>query len=270
MTCCVVLGALAAATASTSSLRLHGNSHPSQDDSVTVDNAAEVRHHFVICNAYASQSTLEVVQVSNRQVVTGNDPLAYKQCKDLTISLHDGEQFDFKAAGVNVGTFFANGLPKSAASLLLIAHRHSSDAMACSFQSHAFANVQSPQIAVIDACVSKGDKQQPGALKITELVAPEGEDPISESLRFNSVIAVSAGKYKISLTGKDDTTTHSASLNAVGSNKFVVMRLGTEDGSQSTRYPKELVVFPNGNGGLRTGISLITIALAFLSLRDLI
>jgi len=278
---------LSAATASTSGLRLHekrqqGQAEHAKGDVAGKENvrhhtviakAPEVDHHLTICNAYASQNFLEVVQVSNRQILTENNPLAYKQCKDFTLPLHEGEQLDFKIGGLDVGTFFANGLPKSAASLLLIPQRRSPHAVGCSFQSHAFEDVQSPQIAVIDAYrLKSATGKQPGAVKIMESVAPAGskdaaaDEAMEEELKFNSVIAVNPGKYEISLTGTTGIATHAAPLNAVGAAKFVVMRLGNEDESA---YPQELVVFPNGSMRMRFSFVIMLVA-AFLSLRDLI
>jgi len=293
-TCSIVLGMFSATTAGSS---LHGSSllqgqtkrATGNDVHVVVEDATSKekvhRHSLIaqtpkvdqtmtICNAYASQNKLEVVQVSNRKILTDNAPLAYKQCKEFTLALQEGEQFDFKSGGADVGTFFATGLPKSAANLLLIPHRKTPYAVGCSFESHAFANVQSPQIAVIDAYRGKSDKQ-PGAVKISETADPAGsqqaqaEELIEEDLRFKSVVAVNPGKYKISLTGTGMATT-AAPLNAVGATKFVVMRVGIEDDSKSAPYPQELVVFPNAAN--RLGMSLITLVavLIGLSLREVI
>lgn len=284
---CIVLCAHSAAAASSSGLRLQGTNtagatgYGASGDVAGKDQGRhhtllvqtpEVEHHLVICNAYASPKNLEIVQVSTRQVVTEGNPLAYKQCKDFTLSLHEGEQLDFKADGMDVGTFFATGLPKSAASLLLIPHRRSPRAVGCSFESHAFAEVQSPQIAVIDAYRGKSDKQA-GAVKIIETLETASNDkaapePVEEDLKFNSVVAVNPGKYHIALTGTDGSMTGTALLNAAGATKFVVMRLGVEDEAQSGRYPQELVVFPNG--AMRISVTFLTFAAAFLGLRDLI
>jgi hypothetical protein len=285
ITCCIMFATLSAATASTSGLRLHekrqqGQAEHAKGDVMDKENvrshsmiakAPEVEHQLTVCNAYASQNFLEIVQVSTRELLTENQPLAYKQCRDFTLPLREGEQLDFKVGDLDVGTFFANGLPKSSASLLLIPQRKSPSAVSCSFQSHAFADVQSPQIAVIDAYRGKSGKA-PGAVKIMESVAPSGnkdavaEEAMEEELKFNSVMAVNPGKYKISLTGTTSISNPAAPLNAVGSAKFVVMRLGNEDESA---YPQELVVFPNAS--VRMGFSFVIVAVAaFLSLRDLI
>jgi len=281
MTCCVVLGTLSAAAATSSSgLRSRQEGHEGQakkgDSQENVRHhsmlvqAPEVQHSLMICNAYASPNKIEIVQVSTRQVLTESDPLAYKQCKDFTLSLHEGEQLDFKAGGLDVGTFFATGLPTTAASLLLIPHRRSPHSVGCTFDSHAFAEVQSPQIAVIDAYRGKSEKQT-GAVKIIERVAASGDKApaslVEEELKFNSVVAVNPGKYEIALTGTDGSMTGTAALIADGSTKFVVMRLGVEDESQSGRYPQELVVFPNGT--MRSSVSLLTFIAACLGLRDL-
>jgi len=287
MMICIVLGTFSAAAASSSGLR-HSSSNQqgqparSKGDGMAGDvagketsrhhtmlvQAPEVEHNLVICNAYASMNKLEIIKVSNRQVVTEGNPLAYKQCKDFTMSLIEGEQLDFKAGGLDVGTFYATGLPKSTASLLLIPHRRSAHAVGCSFESHAFAEVQSPQIAVIDAYRGKKGKQA-GTVKIIENMAPSGDKApaslVEEDLKFGSVVAVNPGKYEISLAGTDGTITGVVPLSADGAKKFVVMRLGVEDDSQG-KYPQELVVFPNV--ATHVGVTLISVMAAVLGLRD--
>jgi len=276
--CCVVLGTLSADAVSSKELRGHedgkqGNVQEiSQHKSMLVQ-APEVQHHLLICNAYASPDKLEIVKVSTRQVLTEGSPLDYKQCKDFSLLLEEGEQLDFKAGGLDVGTFFATGLPKSAASLLLIPHRRSPRSVGCSFESHAFADVKSPQIAVIDAYRGKSANKT-ASVKITENVAASGdkaaEPPVEEELKFNSVVAVNPGRYQIALTGTDGKASGGAPLNADGATKFVVMRLGAEDESQSGgRYPQELVVFPK-NGAIRVGFTVLTFIAAGVGLRDFV
>jgi len=283
--CCVVLGTLSA-DASSSGLRSHegghegqakqGNAQEIRQHKSMVVQAPQVQHHLLICNAYASPDRLEIVKVSTQQVLTEGKPLDYKQCKDFSLFLEEGEQLDFKAGGLDVGTFFATGLPKSAASLLLIPHRKSPRSVGCSFESHAFADVQSPQIAVIDAYRGKSDNKT-ASIKITENTAASGdkaaEPPVEEELKFNSVVAVNPGRYQIALTGTDGKASGGAPLNADGATKFVVMRLGADDELLSNgafrRYPQELVVFPK-NGAIRIGFTLLTFIAACVGLRDLV
>lgn len=269
---CALLAALPLIAASdsqrsSSALRLHSRRGDSTDgkqnnrQSLTVQ-APAVEQRLVICNAYASPKPLDVIRVSTRQPLTTG--LAYKQCKEFALPLDEGEQLDFKAGNLDVGTFYATGVPKSAASLLLIPHRRTPHAVGVSFQSHAFSEVNAPQVAVIDAY--KGKTRNDGTIKITEDVpAADGKSPatrIEENLRFNSVVALNPGRYAVSLAGIGANAT-SLALNANGAGRYVVMRLGVDDGG---RYPQELVVFPNNarRGVALWSFSLVTIIVGFL------
>merc|ERR1711924_173029 len=110
----------------------------------------EVKQQLVICNAYTSKKGLDVIQVRTMDRLTGTSPLAYKQCREYELPLQEGDQIDFKAGELDVGTFYATGLPKSSASLLLVPHRREPNSASISFESHAFADMKSPQIAVVD------------------------------------------------------------------------------------------------------------------------
>jgi len=231
----------------------------------------EVEQQLVICNAYASPSFLDIDHVQTLDRLTGNAPLRYKECREFTMPLAEGDQLDFKAGNLDVGTFYATGLPKSSASLLLIPHRRDSHSVAISFESHAFADLQSPQIAVVDAY--RGGNGE-GSVKISDML-PEGSaiQPVEEMLKFSSVVAVNPGNYKVMLTGgasdtnstDADPSTH-VPLLVQNQAKYVVMRVGTDSttGKGEKPYPQELVVFPqSGSLGLRLGLgSLVLCALA--------
>jgi len=281
LACCVVLATLSAVvTATTSGLRQQGSSQQAQAQ----DNIGKkaTQHHTVlaqspeakdqlltICNAYASAKSLEIMKVQTRQSLTEGKPLSYKQCKDFTLPLEEGEQLDFLAGGVDVGTFYATGLPKTASSLLLIPHRRSPHSVGLSFESHAFAELQTPQIAVIDAYRSSS-KQHNGVIKIMENLPPATGKPQTaalaeveeEELKFNSVVAVNAGKYMISLTGKSGTNATKMALNAAGKVKYVIMSVGNEGEVAGGHYPQELVVFPNSALRTSTQLSIYLFAIA--------
>lgn len=229
----------------------------------------QVEHELVICNAYASPKALEIVQVRNHESLTQGAPLAYKQCKDFNVPLQEGDQLDFKAGSLDVGTFYATGLPRSPTSLLLVPHRRSPHSVGVSFESHAFADLRNPQIAVIDAY--RGKNGRDGKVTIVENSAkPEdkGEALIEEELKFNSVVAVNPGNYKISLSSTGSHPT-SVPLNAAGASKYVVMRLGVEgEGTHAGSYPLELIVYPNAAAQLvlRMSVAVVVFAAAFLNL----
>lgn len=226
----------------------------------------EIEQNLIICNAYASQKNLDVFHVRTLDRITASEPLRYKDCREFNLLLGEGDQLDFKADNLDVGTFYATGLPRASSSLLLIPHRRDARSVAISFESHAFADMQAPQIAVVDAY--KGKDQ--AAVKIMEDLNAQGagEKPIEEMLKFSSVVAVNAGSYKVALTQDASTT------NTTGSNmpllvenqaKYVVMRVGIEPTSSSAKqqYPEELVIFPNAAFG--SGLCLVSLMMSALA-----
>jgi len=273
---CAAFGTLSVASASSSGLRqakleenaaAEGTVKEHKQHSLLVKNVEAMDQHLVVCNAYASQKSLDIVTVRTRQTLTESGPLAYKQCKDFTVPLEEGDQLDFKAGNLDVGTFYATGLPKSSASLLLIPHRRSPHAVGVSFESHAFADLKNPQIAVIDAFRSKSGKNS-GKVAIVEHISAEGDKAatkVEEDLNFNSVVAVNPGKYEISLTSNGGGQIAKLPLHADGSAKYVVMRLGVEEDGSKGQYPQELVVFPN-NGASRFAQASFTLLFAVFAL----
>jgi len=247
-------------------VRLHGSAKRG-------DNVGSVRGHprslivtdvrilqqLTICNAYTSEVPLSVVHVRVQETL---GILSYKECNKYTIPLEEGDQLDFKAKRLDVGTFYATGLPKYKGSLLLVARRRHPNAVGVSFESHAFAEVSNPQIVSIDAYHGKAA----GELKIKESLTPgdkadralEAED----DLRFSSVVAVNPGSYQIALLG-DAGDIAKLPLMANQEGKYVVMRIGSEGGSSKAgHYPPELIVFPNGSARTNLGVLAAFIAIA--------
>lgn len=235
----------AASTANTRGSRVKGSGAGKQQSLLV--HKPEVDQHLVICNAYAAPYPLSIVRVGVNEELTRDGPLSYKQCREFLLDLKEGDQLDFKAGDLDVGTFYATGLPKSSASLLLIPHRRDSS-KSVSFESHAFTDLASPQIAVIDAY--RGDKKS--AMKIIEGPTGEGEtgntaQRVEEDLRYNSVVAVNPGKYEIKLSAIGGTDESVMPLLAQSNAKYVVMRTGGETNNKTGySYPQELIVFPNG------------------------
>lgn len=228
----------------------------------------EVEQTLVICNAYASPSDLDIYHVQTLDRITASRPLKYKECREFVLSLAEGDQLDFKSGNLDVGTFYATGMPKSSSSLLLIPHRRDSRSVAISFESHAFADLQSPQIAVVDAYRGKGK----GAVKIMDEL-PEGSKaiPVEELLKFSSVVAVSPGSYKVVLkdaANSTSTATASRSLLAENEAKYVVMRVGTESTTSSgdQAFPQELIVFPSGSLSASLGFGWLVLCILFSNL----
>jgi len=281
MTCCALCAVLSIAMArgdAVKALRQHSSSQ--QADAHVQDARKELHHRsllaqtpevqqqLVVCNAYTSPKALEIVQVRTRQSLTAGHPLAYKQCKEFSLYLEEGDQLDFKVGSLDVGTFHATGLPKSAASLLLIPQRRSPHAVGVSFKSHAFSKVQNPQIAVIDAYDGKRDQNFEG-VKIIESFGEKTDktqEQLEEELKYNSIVAVNPGRYLVSLTGAGRS---GIALNAQNAAKYVVMRIGIEgEGAQSGHFPQELMVFPSGafRKALHFSVKLLLVLVAILGL----
>mmetsp|Transcript_71909 Transcript_71909/g.113958 ORF Transcript_71909/g.113958 Transcript_71909/m.113958 type:complete len:268 (-) Transcript_71909:20-823(-) len=221
---------------------LHAGSRDDRQRSLVVQQS-NIEQQLIICNAYTSKVPLDILFVRTQLKMTSGKPLAYKQCMQSSVALAEGDQLDFKAGHNDVGTFYTTGLPKYQSSLLLVAHRRNPHAIGLRFESHAFAQVQNPQIAVIDASPDKSS----GTVKISEsLLATSDsthEAPMEDDLRFNSVVAVNPGAYHLSLAGNNST-----SFNAATSGKYVVMRVGSgKDAEADGEYPQELVLFMSGS-----------------------
>lgn len=195
----------------------------------------QVQQHLIVCNAYDSSSPLEILHEDQQVLLTRGKPLAYKECSEFMLPLMEGDRLDFKSNGQEVGIFHATSMPKVATSLLLIPHRRKTLTKSMAFQSHAFADLQSPQIAVVDVYRGK----ETGAVNLIE--SPEGhEEPLTEELSFSSVVAVNPGKYKIALKGSQAAAPQE--LEADDKAKYVAMRIGggTQNG---VALPQELVIF---------------------------
>lgn len=256
MFCIVVVGS-ADERDNQKAFRLHGNAKQADHEVGSVSShhrsliiqETQVEQQLLICNAYTSKVPLQVVRVRTQESLNAAKPLAYKECREFNVPLQEGDQLDFKAGRLDVGTFYATGLPKYKGSLLLVARRRNPHAVGISFESHAFAQVENPQIVVLDAYHGA----EKGAVKIIEnLPAHQGQEQAqpddAEELKFNSVVAVNPGSYEISLLGKNAQRVSTAPLQAAGQGKYVVLRIGSEDSaSKSGHYSQELVVFPNGN-----------------------
>lgn len=228
-----------------------------------ISGAPLVDQHLVICNAYASDSPLEILHVDQQRPLTSDRALNYKECREFTLPLMEGDRLDFKAGGHNVGTFHATSMPKAAASLLLVPRGRDRFTRSLAFESHAFADLKNPQIAVVDAF--RGNAT--GSLHIKEnlkAAAPPGRAAMEEALRFNSVVAVAAGDYHVGLAETESSGALTAlPLRASPRAKCVVMRVGGGY-HQGVAFPQELVVFSNWAAARLTPLWMAAVA-AFLA-----
>jgi len=245
------------------SLRSKAHSGGAPSRMIQILKQPEVDQQLVVCNAYASPSSLDIYHVQKLSHLTGSSPLKYKECREFTLPLAEGDQLDFKADTLDVGTFYATGLPTSSERLLLIPRRRGNQAVGLSFESHAFTDKQNAQIAVVDAYKGKAEDH----VKISDEVA-EGDtrDPAEEMLKFSSVVAVNPGKYKVSLAA-GSSNNQPSSLLVQDQAKCVVMRVGSDATSKGGKqlFPQELVVFPQESGSVRQTLGLGALLLCSLA-----
>jgi len=221
-----------------------------------------VQQHLTVCNAYQASAPLEIFHVDRHVMLTQHKPLKYKECQEFTLPLMEGDRLDFKQAGTNVGVFHATSMPKTSASLLLIPRRKDGASRSLAFESHAFADLKSPQIAVVDAYHGNESSSVNIIENMEEVEA--GKLPLTEALRFNSVVAVAPGKYNVALMGSEPSANLTAlPLRAGNRAKCVVMRVGGMP-QQGAAFPQELVVFPNSAVSKWISMPLWMVAALFL------
>jgi len=222
--------------------------------------ALEFKHRLRVCNAYPYQAPLDVFR-GKAEKMTGDSPMPYKACRDFMAPLKAGDKLEFKVGDATAGTFAVAELPNNDAVLLLVVHRHDTLSTAVSFESHVFSNLANAQIVVLDAYKGKA-KAHTSIMDAESKDKKEQKDQArSEELRFDSVVAVNPGQYAVALTGDDGVTKAKAGLVALGSESYVVLRIGV-DAQQGHKYPEELVVFPQSDPSmLRSSASQVSAAL---------
>jgi len=220
-----------------------------------------IQQHLTICDAYRSSTFLEILHVDQQVVLTKNKPLKYKECQEFMLPLMEGDRLDFKADGRDIGTFHATSMPKSSASLLLITRHREGSSRTLAFESHAFADVKNPQIAVVDA-YSGNETRSVNIIENSEAVV-SGQTPLMEALRFNSVVAVPSGRYNIALLGAEALANMTTMpLLAESRAKLVIMRVGGRT-HQGVAFPQELVIYPK-NSAVDRGISMVCVMVVAL------
>jgi len=224
----------------------------------------EFKHRLRICNAYPYSAAMDVYR-GHGEKLTGDGPMAYKDCRDFAAPLKAGDRLEFRVGDAQAGTFSVSDLPNNDAVLLLVIHRHDVESTAVSFESHVFANLLNAQVAVIDTYRGKAKAHT----RIVDVVKPKKdgekeEPPKSEELRFDSVVAVNQGLYEVDLEAEDGEPKAKEQLVALSRQSYVVMRTGVE-AEAGESFPEELVVYPRSpvaalNGAARSPFSLVVAA----------
>lgn len=200
------------------------------------------KHRLRVCNAYPSSAPLDVIRGKDERL-TGNSPMLYKSCRDFVTPLTSGDKLEFKVGDSSAGTFSVSDLPDNDAILLLVIHRHDTASSAVAFESHVFATLFNAQVALIDTYKGKA-KGEPRIMDESE----EDKKPRSEDLRFNSVVAVNPGTYRVVLDG-DGGVKDKDELVASSHESYVILRTGVE-ARQGPWFPQELVVYPKSDKNL--------------------
>lgn len=203
--------------------------------------ALEFDHRLRVCNAYPYSAALDVIRGKGERL-TGDEPMAYKTCRDFLSPLKAGDKLEFKVGDASAGTFAVSDLPNNDAVLLLVIHRHDTMSTAVSFESHVFANLLNAQVAILDTY--KGSAR--AIPRIADAEATSQKSSRSEELRYNSVVAVNPGVYKVELIGQDGELKAKNRLVALNRESYVVLRTGVE-AQQGPSYEQELVVFPESD-----------------------
>jgi len=237
MISCIVISVLVSATAVNVQSMLR---HEVQSKGFV--KAIEFKHRLRVCNAYAFSAAVDVYQGNGAKLTSY--PMSYKACEDFVSPLKAGDKLDFKVGENSVGSFSISDLPNNDAVLLLIIQRHDSVSTAVSFESHVFANVANAQVAVIDTY--KGiKKDMPRIMDAKTVGKAASKGSRTEDLRYDSVVAVSAGAYEVTLG------TEKSPLVALDHESYVVLRIGNEHKldalNHENLYPEELVVFPQSD-----------------------
>lgn len=190
----------------------------------------EFKHRLRVCNAYPYAAGLDVFR--GREQLT-KMPLDYKMCGDFASQLIAGDKLKFMVGDANAGTFTISDLPNNDAVLLLVIHRHDTLSNAVAFKSHVFANLLNAQIAVIDTFKGR-------ARSFAEITDGSKKE---EKLKYNSVVAVNPGEYKVSLVDGRKKKQATENLVALNRESYVVIRTGVE-AQQGPEYPQDIIVYP--------------------------
>mmetsp|Transcript_66694 Transcript_66694/g.145432 ORF Transcript_66694/g.145432 Transcript_66694/m.145432 type:complete len:268 (+) Transcript_66694:52-855(+) len=229
-----LLGSLAAGAATHSSEVLLRSSRTKG-----VVTTFEFKHRLRVCNAYPNAGAIDVYRDESEKLTT--EPMPYKTCKDFKAPLRSGDKLEFKVGDASAGTFAVADLPKNDAVLLLVIHRHDTLSTAVSFESHVFANLANAQVAVIDTY--KGVAH--GTPHIMDMPA-SGQPGRDEALRYDSVVAVNPGVYKVALDDSQGQERATSELVALPRESYVILRTGVES-KDGHSYPEDVMVFPQSD-----------------------
>merc|ERR1719460_1156125 len=181
-------------------------------------------------------------------------PLAYMSCRQVTLPMTDEVELEFRLGNSPVGEFTASEVPRQATSLLLVASRKRAGFTAVAFDSHAFADADLAQVAVIDAYRGPGEEEH---MKISRSGPTDPADPktalVQQDLEVGSIAYLNAGAYTVQ-SGMQQT-----SLVTETGKTYVLMRVGT-----GAPFPEQLVLYSGTPAARALAGLLLTLLLQLL------
>jgi hypothetical protein len=223
------------------------------------------KYRLRVCNAYPNVENMDIYHRHSEkrdiyrrragQKITGDAPLAYKACGDFLLPMKAGDQLEFKvepgdcqmdSCQLSAGMFQISDLPNNDALMLLVVQRHDTLTNAVAFKSHVFANLLNAQVAVIDAYkgAARGKTVIMGAPSRSLLKKLGRDAPApNETLRFNGVVAIRPGEWKVALMDGLGGEVEEKDFVALNRESYVVMRTGVE-AQHDQPWAQSLVVYP--------------------------
>jgi len=220
----------------------------------------EFKHTLRVCNAYPFEQAIDVY-VGKAKLTEKAMP--YKKCQEFSHgSLKAGDKIDFKVGESSAGSFSISELPSNDAVLVLVLFRHDTVSTGVSFESHVFSNMLNAQVAVLDTYRGAA-KASPRIMDVKKHNDPHHE-PRSEELRYDSVMAINPGTYRVSLEDTDGKVQAKQDLVAVNKEAYMIMRCGVEvKGGKS--YPMELMIYPMSDAAELGSAATTRMLTAFLA-----
>lgn len=198
-----------------------------------------------ICNAFTSMNLLDVT--IGEEMITENSPIPYKSCREVELILRKDTHMDFDFGNGSSGVFKMTDLPKEKSLLLLVAYRNPQSNDDVIFHSHVFAKppASHTQLLVVDAYSAKAKSE----MTISRMQAvDELGTPALESLRYNEVVVIGGGKYRLRLHDNvPKTTQNSTDFVAKDGESYVAIRVGGAGGKLGELLPEELIVYPQSS-----------------------
>eukprot|EP00933_Yihiella_yeosuensis_P031921 TRINITY_DN25518_c0_g1_i1.p1 TRINITY_DN25518_c0_g1~~TRINITY_DN25518_c0_g1_i1.p1 ORF type:complete len:263 (-),score=38.81 TRINITY_DN25518_c0_g1_i1:65-853(-) len=230
--------------------------------------AKDFKDSFRVCNAYPAGADSSALTLSIGKNDIGGGPLSYKDCRDLSDQVKEGDKIDFKVDGAIVGAFTLSDLPDYNAVLLLLVHKRGLGSDTASFVTHSFRRrAKEAQVVVLDA--------YSGSIDGTPVISDAGdaENSRSQKLSYGSVLAVKQGDYEVDLQGESGEKKGNFPFTVKDGQTYAIVRVGDEGTAEQDVlfYPKpgspESEDFKNGATGIPHSPACLLFVALLLSLQ---